>query len=46
MRTMLLRSIAVIGLLLFGVFLNIGVYAQSPKKSAYVDTGEIYSISG
>ncbi|MDQ6863874.1 MAG: ABC transporter substrate-binding protein [Thermoproteota archaeon] len=38
MRTMLLWSIAVIGLLLFGVFLNIGVYAQSPKKSAYVDT--------
>jgi len=38
MRTMLLRSVAVIGLLLFGVFLNIGVYAQSPKKSAYVDT--------
>jgi peptide/nickel transport system substrate-binding protein len=35
---MLLRSIAVICLLLFGVFLNIGVYAQSPKKSAYVDT--------
>jgi len=35
---MLLWSIAVIGLLLFGVFLNIGVYAQSPKKSAYVDT--------
>ncbi|MGB6671163.1 MAG: ABC transporter substrate-binding protein, partial [Candidatus Nitrosopolaris sp.] len=35
---MLLRSVAVIGLLLFGVFLNIGVYAQSPKKSAYVDT--------
>ena len=38
MRTMLLRSIAVIGLLLFGVFLNIGVYAQSPTKGAYVDT--------
>ncbi|MGB7952534.1 MAG: ABC transporter substrate-binding protein [Candidatus Nitrosopolaris sp.] len=38
MRTMLLRSIAAICLLLFGAFLNIGVYAQSPKKSAYVDT--------
>src|SRR5712691_11114585 len=38
MRTLLLRSIAVIGLLLFGVFLNIGVYAQSPKKSTYLDT--------
>jgi peptide/nickel transport system substrate-binding protein len=35
---MLLRSIAVICLLLFGVFLNIGIYAQLPKKGAYVDT--------
>src|SRR5712692_6500119 len=39
MRTMLLRSIAVIALLLFGVFLNThtGVSAQSPTKGAYVD---------
>src|SRR6266516_28057 len=38
MRTILFRSIAVIGLLLFGVFLNIGASAQLPKKSAFVDT--------
>src|SRR5437660_11392032 len=37
MRTILLRSIAVTCLLLFGVFLNIGVSAQLPKKSAYLD---------
>jgi peptide/nickel transport system substrate-binding protein len=37
MRIILLRSIAVIGLLLFGVFLNAGVSAQSPTKGAYLD---------
>ena len=37
MRTILLGSSAVIGLLLFGVFLNTGVSAQSPTQGAHVD---------